>query len=63
MAVAASAMAATATHARPPPTLTRCAPAAKISATESPGLASTFTGLETDRQTVRISSMVRKPGA
>ena len=47
---------------RPPPTLTRCAPASTISASDSSGSASTFTGLETASQTARISSALRRPG-
>ncbi len=53
---AASAIALTATQARPPPTLIRCAPASKISWTESIGRASTLTGFETAAQTSRISA-------
>ena len=63
IAVAAAAIASIATQVSPPPTLTRCAPAWKISGSERPGRASTLTGLETASQTARISSTVRRPGA
>ena len=63
IAVAASASALTATQASPPPTLTRCAPAPTISASDSPGSASTFTGFDTASHTARISSAPRRPGA
>ena len=45
------------------PTLTRCAPASKISATVNPGSPSTLTGRETAEHTARISSTVARPGA
>jgi len=63
ISTAAAAIALTATQVKLPPTLIRWAPAATISATESSGRASTFTGLETASQTARISSPVRSPGA
>src|SRR6266508_5105705 len=60
---AAAAMALTAIHVRPPPTLTRCAPASAISKNDIPGRASTFTGFVTASQTTWISSLLRRPGA
>src|SRR6266545_4174633 len=63
IAVATSAIALTATQVRPPPTLTRCAPPATISASDSPGSASTLTGFETASHTARISSGLFRPGA
>ena len=53
----------TATQVRLPPTLTRCAPASTISATDNPGTARTLTRFETAPHTARISSMVPSPGA
>jgi hypothetical protein len=45
------------------PTLTRWAPAAKISSSFIREEASTLTGLETASQTARISSIVSSQGA
>ena len=49
-------------HARPPPRLTRRAPASTISAIESSGRASTLTGFDTASQTARISAHRRETG-
>src|SRR5712691_846039 len=63
IAVAADAIALAATQVKPPPTLTRCAPAATISASDSPGSASTLTGFATAWHTAQISSALWRPGA
>ena len=60
---AALAIAATATHASAPPTLTRVPPASAISRIDRPLCASTFTGFEVASTTARISSPLRSPGA
>src|SRR5919109_5604306 len=59
VAVAASAIARTAIHVNPPPTLIRRAPASAISATDKAGSASTLTGFDTAWHTALISSTVR----
>src|SRR5207248_1020224 len=63
IAVAASTRALIAIQVRRPPVLIRRAPAAAISCSERPGRARTLTGLVRASQTVRISSVVVRPGA
>src|SRR5436190_10218301 len=60
---AALAIAPTATQARAPPTLTRCAPASTISPSDRPGWARTLIGFDVASDTARISSPLRRPGA